>query len=80
MVACKKNDNKKLNPPFSTFKKCGSAIYSHAWKFLEQANCSACFYFNLTKGSLKIQNTPSFSSLFQLKGKEEEEKKGEKGF
>jgi hypothetical protein len=29
-------------------------IYSHACKFLEQANCSMYFYFKLTEGILKI--------------------------
>ena len=28
-------------------------IYSHACKFLQQANGSACFYFNLTRGILR---------------------------
>ena len=30
-----------------------NCIYSHACKFLQQANGSACFYFNLTRGILR---------------------------
>ena len=47
-------------------------IYSQAWKFLDQANCSIWFYFKLTESILKIL-------FFLPKRKGCGERKGEKG-
>jgi hypothetical protein len=41
-------------------------IYSHAWKFLDQKNCSICLYFKSTEGIPKSTTFPLFIFLLRL--------------
>jgi hypothetical protein len=43
-----------------------AVLYSHAWKFLEQANGSLCFQFNLTEGILRCLPYPQYFTPFSL--------------